>query len=87
MNSIECIILFSKNLEQESPHEIPETKPKASWPAEGRVEINDVVLKYRLELPDILRVLSGSRLVFRWTGAGRPLIMRLVQTRGAISLS
>jgi len=97
MNSVERIIHYGKNLEQEPPHEIPETKPKAPWPAEGRVEIKDVVLRYRPELPDVLRGLSmdvapGEKVgIVGRTGAGKSSIMtalyRLVElSAGSISI-
>jgi len=35
MNSVERVIYYAKNLEQEPPHKIPERKPEASWPAEA----------------------------------------------------
>ena len=81
MNSVERIIHYAKNLEQEPPHEISETKPKASWPAEGRVEIKDVVLRYRPELPDVLTGLTmdvapGEKIgIVGRTGAGKSSIM------------
>jgi len=81
MNSVERVIHYARNLEQEPPHEIPEGKPKASWPAEGHVEIKDVVLKYRPELPDVLRGLSmdvapGEKIgIVGRTGAGKSSIM------------
>ena len=81
MNSVERILHYGKNIEQEPPHEIPETKPKAPWPAEGRVEIKGVVLRYRPELPDVLRGLSmdvapGEKVgIVGRTGAGKSSIM------------
>ena len=81
MNSVERIIHYAKNLEQEPPHEIPERRPKAPWPSEGHVEINDVFLKYRPELPDVLRGLSmdvapGEKIgIVGRTGAGKSSIM------------
>jgi ABC-type multidrug transport system fused ATPase/permease subunit len=81
MNSVERVIHYAKNLEQEPPHEIPERKPQPSWPAEGRVEIKDVFLKYRPELPDVLRGLSmdvapGEKIgIVGRTGAGKSSIM------------
>jgi len=81
MNSVERVIDYAKNLEQEPPHEIPERKPKAPWPAEGRVEIKDVFLKYRPGLPDVLRGLTmdvapGEKIgIVGRTGAGKSSIM------------
>ena len=92
MNSVERVIHYSKNLEQEPPHQIPERKPKTPWPAEGRVEIKDVFLKYRPELPDVLRGLTmdvapGEKVgIVGRTGAGKSSIMtalyRLVELSG-----
>ena len=45
---------------QEAPHELPSRKPKAPWPADGQIEIKDVVLKYKPDLPPVLRGLSMS---------------------------
>ena len=81
MNSVERVIHYTRNLEQEPPHEIPERKPRAPWPAEGHVEIKDAVLKYRPELPDVLRGLSmdvapGEKVgIVGRTGAGKSSIM------------
>jgi len=81
MNSVERIIHYAESLEQEPPHDIPETQPKAPWPAEGRVEIKDVVLRYRPELPDVLRGLSmdvapGEKIgIVGRTGAGKSSVM------------
>lgn len=97
MNSVERILHYSKNLEQEPPHEIPERKPQAPWPSEGHVEIKGVVLRYRPELPDVLRGLSmdvapGEKIgIVGRTGAGKSSIMtalyRLVElSAGSISI-
>ena len=58
MNSVERIVYYAHDLEQEPSHEIPEKKPAASWPSDGRLEIKDAVLKYRPELPLVLKGLS-----------------------------
>jgi len=81
MNSVERIIHYAQNLEQEAPHEVPRMKPKAPWPAEGRVEIKDVVLRYRPGLPDVLKGLSmdvapGEKIgIVGRTGAGKSSVM------------
>ena len=51
---------YVKELEQEPPHVIEDHKPPASWPADGQIEIKDLVLKYRPELPPVLKGLSMS---------------------------
>lgn len=59
-NSVERIYHYAHELEQEAPHELPDRKPEAPWPADGQIEIKDVVLKYRPELPPVLKGLSMS---------------------------
>ncbi|KAI0749569.1 ABC transporter [Daedaleopsis nitida] len=94
-NSVERIVHYVRELEQEAPHDIPERKPAASWPSEGQIEIKDVVLKYRPELPAILKGLTmsvkpGEKVgIVGRTGAGKSSIMttlyRLVElTAGSI---
>ena len=81
MNSVERIMHYGNGPEHEAPHEIPERKPQAPWPAEGHIEIRDVVLRYRPELPDVLRGLSmdvapGEKIgIVGRTGAGKSSIM------------
>ena len=58
MNSVERVVYYAQEIEQEKPHEIPEKKPTVAWPAEGRVELRDVVLSYRPELPPVLKGIS-----------------------------
>jgi ABC-type bacteriocin/lantibiotic exporter with double-glycine peptidase domain len=58
MNSVERIVYYARDLEQEPPHAIPEKKPAAPWPSVGKVEIKNAVLKYRPELPLVLKGLS-----------------------------
>ncbi|KAH9012870.1 hypothetical protein EDB85DRAFT_1877470, partial [Lactarius pseudohatsudake] len=97
MNSVERIIYYARDLEQEPPHEIPEHKPPAPWPSNGKLEINEVVLKYRPELPLVLKGLTmsvegGEKIgIVRWTGAGKSSIMialfRIVElVSGSISI-
>ena len=59
MNSVERIVYYARDLEQEKPHEIPGTKP-APWPSNGKLEIKEAVLKYRPELPLVLKGLTMS---------------------------
>lgn len=60
MNSVERIVYYAQELEQEPPHRLPDRTPKAPWPSKGEVEMRDVVLKYRPGLPDVLKGLSLS---------------------------
>lgn len=51
---------YSMQLEQESAFDIPDHKPKADWPSEGQIEIKDIRIKYRPELPEVLKGLTMS---------------------------
>ncbi|KAI9439889.1 ABC transporter [Lactarius indigo] len=97
MNSVERIIYYARDLEQEPPHEIPDQKPPAPWPSNGKLEINEAVLKYRPELPLVLKGLSmsvegGEKIgIVGRTGAGKSSIMialfRIVElVSGSISI-
>jgi ABC-type multidrug transport system fused ATPase/permease subunit len=58
INSVERIVYYARDLEQEPPHEIRERKPPALWPNRGELEIKDTFFKYRPELPLVLKGLS-----------------------------
>ena len=58
MNAVERIVHYTTEIEQEAPHEVPDQKPPVSWPAQGQIVLKDVVLKYRPELPSVLKGLS-----------------------------
>ncbi|TFY56998.1 hypothetical protein EVG20_g8713 [Dentipellis fragilis] len=81
MNSVERIVYYAKYIEQEPPHEIPDQAPKAPWPQNGQVELKDIVLKYRPELPPVLKGVSmsvkgGEKIgIVGRTGAGKSSIM------------
>ena len=55
MNSVERIVFYATEIEQEAPHQIAAAKPPTSWPSEGRVELEKVFLAYRPELPAVLK--------------------------------
>ncbi|KAH9013509.1 ABC transporter [Lactarius pseudohatsudake] len=97
MNSVERIVYYARDLEQEPPHEIPDQTPPAPWPIHGKLDINEAILRYRPELPLVLKGLSMSvegreriGIVGR-TGAGKSSIMvalfRIVELEsGSISI-
>ncbi|KAG9061584.1 hypothetical protein KI688_007163 [Linnemannia hyalina] len=63
MNSAERLIHYIKNLPQEpstatSPHRQPPLSP--FWPSEGSLEFKNVTLRYRPDLPPVLRDISFS---------------------------
>jgi len=74
---------------------MPDRTPPAPWPSAGTIEFNQIVLKYRPELPPVLKGLSmsvrpGEKIgIVGRTGAGKSSIMtalyRLVElTSGSI---
>ncbi|KAK7032834.1 oligomycin resistance ATP-dependent permease YOR1 [Favolaschia claudopus] len=97
MNSVERVLHYASEVEQEAPIDIPETKPAAPWPSEGKIEMNKVVLKYRPGLPAVIKGISmtvqaGEKIgIVGRTGAGKSSIMtalfRLVElTSGSIQI-
>jgi ABC-type multidrug transport system fused ATPase/permease subunit len=62
---------------QEAAAEVPEAAPPASWPSAGAVSFENVVMRYRPGLPDVLRNLTfsvapGTRVgIVGRTGAGK----------------
>ncbi|KIM84372.1 hypothetical protein PILCRDRAFT_96946 [Piloderma croceum F 1598] len=95
MNSVERIVHYATEIEQEAPHNLPDQVNPARWPAEGSMVFRDVVFKYRPELPPVLKGLTmsiqaGEKIgIVGRTGAGKSSIMtalyRLVElASGAI---
>ncbi|KAJ7841321.1 ABC transporter [Mycena olivaceomarginata] len=58
MNSVERMLHYATEVEQEAANEIPENKPPAPWPSEGKIEMKDIVLKYRPGLPAVIKGIS-----------------------------
>ncbi|TPX38128.1 hypothetical protein SmJEL517_g00165 [Synchytrium microbalum] len=91
MNSIERLVHYCESLESEKPDIIPEHRPPASWPSEGKIEIRNLTLRYRDNLPDVIHEISftveaGQKLgVVGRTGAGKSSIvvalLRLVEKK------
>lgn len=83
-------------MEQEAPHEIPETKPPAEWPASGNIEFRDLTLRYRTGLPNVLHgitmsIRGGEKIgIVGRTGAGKSSItlalLRIVEYAGSITI-
>jgi len=69
-----------KSLPQEPEHEIPEAAPPASWPQEGAITFDKVVMSYRQGLPAVLKGISmdiagGEKIgIIGRTGAGKTSI-------------
>ncbi|KAL2337305.1 hypothetical protein Fmac_011751 [Flemingia macrophylla] len=57
LNSVERVDTYI-NLETEAPSVIETNRPPPGWPTSGSIEFEDVVLRYRPELPPVLHGLS-----------------------------
>ena len=90
MNSTERIHYYGSQLEQEAPEILGELPPQ--WPDKGEIVFDDVQMRYRPDLPLVLKGMSvtvrpGERIgVVGRTGAGKSSIMatlfRLVELSG-----
>ncbi|KAF5366995.1 hypothetical protein D9758_003982 [Tetrapyrgos nigripes] len=84
MNAVERVVHYGQHIEQEAPHELPDSKPPAPWPSQGRIEFKDVVLRYRPELPPVLKGISlnvkaGEKIgIVGRTGAGKSSLMTAI---------
>src|SRR5690554_6877668 len=82
MNSAERMVHYMKNLVQERAVEKPETKPDPSWPAQGQISFQNVSMRYRPDLPRVLREISfeiaaGHKIgVVGRTGAGKSSLIQ-----------
>lgn len=80
MNSVERVVEYGKIIPQEKPHEITETTPPPLWP-QGQITFDNCSLRYRPELPMVLKNLSfsvkkGEKVgICGRTGAGKSTIM------------
>jgi ABC-type multidrug transport system fused ATPase/permease subunit len=57
VQSVERLMAFQK-IDVEKPAIIPETQPHTSWPQYGNIEFRDVLLRYRPDLPLVLKGVS-----------------------------
>lgn len=95
-NSVERLDYYATEMVQEAAYEIPENDPPASWPQYGQIEFTNVSLKYRPELPYVIKDLNlsfkgGEKVGFCGrTGAGKSTFMtclyRLTEFEGAITI-
>ncbi|KAF9284744.1 hypothetical protein BGZ68_004465 [Mortierella alpina] len=82
MNSAERLMHYVKNLVQERPAQKPEAKPDPSWPAQGQISFQNVSMRYRPDLPKVLRdisfdIQSGHKVgVVGRTGAGKSSLIQ-----------
>ncbi|PHH53173.1 ATP-binding cassette sub-family C member 11 [Ceratocystis fimbriata CBS 114723] len=79
MNAVERLNHYGTNLEEEAPLHTIEVPPK--WPEKGEIVFENVEMRYRADLPLVLRGLSihvqgGERIgIIGRTGAGKSSIM------------
>lgn len=84
MNSTERLIHYGENLPQEAPQRIESAAPPPEWPQHGGVQLNDVWLRYRPNLPDVLKgvtmdISGGQKVgIVGRTGAGKSSIMTVL---------
>lgn len=80
MNSVERLQEYL-DVEEEPPAEIEETKPAASWPEKGEIDVKDLSLRYAPELPRVIKNVSFhvkpcSKIgIVGRTGAGKSTII------------
>lgn len=92
MNSVERLTHYGTSLEVEAPAYVPEKKPVESWPEKGAISIKNLELRYRKDLPLVLKgidleVNGGEKIgVVGRTGSGKSSTMlaiyRLVELSG-----
>ncbi|KAK7082304.1 Multidrug resistance-associated protein 5, partial [Halocaridina rubra] len=77
ITSVERIIEYAYELPSEAPREKKETQPAPGWPKTGTIEMRDVKLRYRSDLPLVLHginalVHDGEKIgIIGRTGAGK----------------
>jgi len=96
-SSAERLQHYADKLEQEAAHDIPEHSVPEAWPSQGAISIENLYLRYRAGLPDVLKgvnlaIKPGSKVaVVGRTGAGKSTLLsallRMVETpRGRIEI-
>jgi len=97
MVSVERLFQYVDLPPEESPSPpTPRVDPPPSWPARGEIEFKDVVMGYRVGLPDVLKgatftINGGEKIgVCGRTGSGKSTLLsclfRLVELRGGAVL-
>lgn len=81
MNSVERLHSYAFSLPQEAAYNKPKSRPPREWPMAGYIQFNNVSLRYRPNLPLVLKDLNfgvypGEKLgICGRTGAGKSSIM------------
>ncbi|TNY22115.1 P-loop containing nucleoside triphosphate hydrolase protein [Rhodotorula diobovata] len=82
LNSVERVLHYANELDKEAPAVIEDARPPAEWPSGGAIEFKNVEMRYRPDLPPVLKGLSmsvgrGEKIgVVGRTGAGKSSIMQ-----------
>ncbi|KAJ2007332.1 Transporter of the ATP-binding cassette (ABC) [Coemansia thaxteri] len=57
LNSVERVVEYM-DVQPEAPVTIPDCVPPAEWPTEGRISVEELVLKYAATLPPVIKGIS-----------------------------
>ncbi|KPV77486.1 uncharacterized protein RHOBADRAFT_24011 [Rhodotorula graminis WP1] len=82
LNSVERVLHYANELDKEAPAVIEDSRPPAEWPSGGAIEFKNVEMRYRPDLPPVLKGLNmsvgrGEKIgVVGRTGAGKSSIMQ-----------
>jgi ATP-binding cassette, subfamily C (CFTR/MRP), member 1 len=57
-NSVERLWFYTKDIDQEAPARLTDSKPPSDWPTKGEISMRNVVFRYRQGLPAVLHNLS-----------------------------
>lgn len=81
LNSVERVWEYGVNIPQEAPHIVTEKQPPSDWPASGEIDFQDVSLRYRENMPNVLKNLTFTAApnekigICGRTGAGKSTIL------------
>jgi len=56
--SVERILAFTNEYEAEKPAVISHKRPPQDWPRRGEIQLDNLVIKYRPDLPPVLKGIS-----------------------------
>jgi ABC-type multidrug transport system fused ATPase/permease subunit len=95
MNSVERLLEYLAH-QSEAPAVIPGRRPPLAWPAAGEIHVTDLVLRYRPDLPPVIKGISFKINrhekvgICGRTGCGKSTLMlalyRIVEPSGSIKI-
>lgn len=56
--SVERMVGYIKEYEPEAPAVVESHRPPSSWPSEGDISVQKLVVRYRSDLPEVLKGLT-----------------------------